>query len=56
MLPNQKVKHSLSGECLTIKKVFSKVAICYIEKPYYLPKTRILIDVQVCLIENLILL
>lgn len=50
----QKVKHLLSNECLTIKKINGNVASCYIEQPYFLNKTRILIDVCVCLINNLI--
>jgi len=49
----QKVKHSLSGECFTIVKLREKVAVCLIEKPYYLKGHRILIDKQICWIKNL---
>jgi len=49
----KKVKHSLSGECFTIAKLGDKVAVCLIEKPYYLKGHRVLIDKHICLIESL---
>lgn len=53
LVVGQKVKHSSSGECFTIVKLGEKIAVCLIEKTYYLKGYRVLIDKQICLIENL---
>ena len=45
--------HKLTGENLRLKKEFGNVAVCYIEKPFYL-NNRILIDTCICSKENLI--
>lgn len=49
-----KCKHKLTGEILTIKKINGSVATCYINEPYYLPNTWVLIDTVVCSMDNLI--
>lgn len=48
-----KARHKLTGEILTVKKDFGSVLSCWIPKPYYMKNTHILIDVCICLRENL---
>lgn len=46
------VRHKLTNEIMTVKKVNGSVAVCYLPKPYY-NAWNTLIDICVCLWVNL---
>lgn len=48
-----KVRHKLTNELMTIKKINGNIVTCFIEKPYFIYQ-RILIDVAICHKDNLI--
>jgi len=49
----QKVTHLLSGELLIISKINKSIAVCEIEKPYFMAGTKVLINKIICQISNL---
>ena len=49
----QWVTHKHTGERMRVKKDTGRVCTCWIEKPYYIG-VRTLVDVRVCMKENLI--
>lgn len=48
-----KVRHKLTNELMTIKKINGNIVTCFIEKPYFIYQW-LLIDVAICHKDNLI--
>lgn len=48
-----RVRHKLTGEEMTIKRIYKTIATCKIDNPHYNNKQMFLVDVQICAIENL---
>lgn len=52
MNPGDKVIHKLTGEPMTIKKLYESVSVCEIKEPIQFTN-RITIDIAICSLENL---
>ena len=49
------VTHKLTGERMKVKKVNGDIFTCWIDKPYYLNGSWVLVDVAICHKDNLML-
>jgi len=50
----EKVTHLITGEPMNIKRINGDIVTCYLSYPYYLLKFRLLIEVAICHMDNLI--